>query len=120
VAKLPTKADLTAADYGVAPENPKEQATAFFRNHLNTARSDLAVEFEGECYKGWWRCSSQDSANPKEFCFGWKLEAKATVKDTGGRPGDIRPYTFCFRDGKLIDVLGYFSRLSLPPSRRRP
>jgi len=109
VAKLPTKAELAAADYGVAPENPKEQAIAYLRNHLNSAPSDLGVEFEGECYKGWWR-SSLDSANPNKIYFGWKLQAKASVKDTGGLFGDSRSYTFCFRDGKLIDVSGDFSR----------
>jgi hypothetical protein len=108
----PTKAELAAADYGVEPENPKEQAIAYINKPFDPAFRDKAVQFEGKCYKGWWR-SSRDSANPKNLCFGWLLRAEVSLKQTNGiNPPGFSRYTFFFQNGKLTEVT--FSEKRLP------
>jgi hypothetical protein len=59
--------------------------------------------------------SSRDSANPKKICFGWLLQAKVYLKDINGIDAGFSRYTFCFQDGKLIEVT-----FSMPTEKRLP
>ncbi len=101
----PTPAEQTAADYGIAPENPKEQAMAYLKDTLKDPMSAV-VEWQGLCLKGWWRWS-QDLSNPlfiPKIFFGWKITAKVNAKNSMGAYTGFSTYTFCFRDGKLLHV----------------
>ena len=106
--KDPTLAELDQADYGVAPENPKEQALAHLKETLFDPMSAV-VEWQGECVKGWWRWFKDKDPSKSHYIeviyFGWTLVAKINAKNRMGGYVGFKTNTFCFRDGKLLRVI---------------
>jgi hypothetical protein len=103
--KDPTLAELDAADYGMAPENPQDQAMAYLKETLFDPMSAV-VEWQDECVKGWWRWYEipGNLFSSSKLYFGWKLNAKVNAKNRMGGYVGFKIYTFCFRDGKLLHV----------------
>jgi hypothetical protein len=103
--KEPTVAELAAANYGIAPENPKELAMAHLKNTLFDSMSAV-VEWQGECVKGWWQLwESESLLVPPKTYFGWTFVAKINAKNRMGGYVGFQNYKFCFRDGKLVHVI---------------
>lgn len=103
----PTQADLATADYGIEPENPKEQALEYLENTLFDSMSAVVKWESDECSKGWWRWS-EDLSNPlfiPKIYYGWQISAKVNAKNRMGAYVGFTNYTFCFRDGKLLHII---------------
>lgn len=113
LAPPPTSAEIDAADYGVAPENPKEQVLAKLKIILPDPMSAV-VEWQGECVKSWWLYPPTGTTYlpgfrtpppPQEVRFGWSIKANINAKNLLGGYVGFRLYTFYFRDGKLEYVM---------------
>lgn len=104
--KDPTSTELEAADYGIAPENPQEQALAYLKDTLFDPIS-AQVEWQSECAKGWWQVYDipGNLFSMSKRYFGWKLSAKVNAKNRMGGYVGFKTYIFCFRDGKLTHII---------------
>jgi hypothetical protein len=110
LAKPPTLAETNSADCGVAPENPKEQALARLKIMLPDPMSAV-VEWQGECVKSWWfwpppnyTAYVYNIPEAQKVVFGWSIDANVNAKNLLGGYVGFRLYTFCFRDGNLLNV----------------
>jgi len=102
--KHPTVEEINSANYGAAPENPKEQAMAYIQETFFDPMSAV-VEWQGECEKGWWRViESASMLVPPKVYFGWKIKAKVNAKNRMGGYVGFKDMEFCFQDGKLVKV----------------
>jgi hypothetical protein len=98
----PTLEEQAKADYGIAPENPKEQVAEYLKTALFDPMTAV-IEWQGDCVKGWWWVL--DNFRVPHATYGWKLTAKINAKNRMGGYVGFSNYTFCFRDGKLTHTI---------------
>lgn len=103
----PTSQEIASAEYGAPPVDYKSQIKKYFNQRLKEPESVRYGQFT-EPTKGY----SLD-ADSGEWVFGYHVLVFVNAKNSyGGYTGE-QGYSFLFRDGKMVEVIGDAKRVLL-------